>query len=71
MDQNKKPAIPNIPPVQFVREVAMELKKVTWPTRQETVKLTIVVIAVSVIVGIFIGIVDATFLRITSVLFQK
>jgi preprotein translocase subunit SecE len=71
MDQNKKPALPNIPPVQFVREVAMELKKVTWPTRQETVKLTIVVIAVSVIVGIFIGIVDATFLSLTSVLFQK
>lgn len=71
MDGNKKPALPNIPPVQFVHEVVTELKKVTWPTRAETVKLTIVVIAVSIIVGIFIGIVDATFLKITSVLFQK
>lgn len=71
MDGNRKPALPNIPPVQFVREVMAELKKVTWPTRQETVKLTIVVIAVSVIVGIFIGIIDASFLKLTSSLFQK
>ncbi|MBI5613586.1 preprotein translocase subunit SecE [Candidatus Gottesmanbacteria bacterium] len=66
-----KPTIPSIPPVQFVREVTAELKKVTWPTREETVKLTIVVIAVSIIVGIFIGIVDASFLKLTSVLFKK
>jgi len=58
-------------PVQFVREVVAELKKVTWPTRQETLKLTVVVIAISVIVGVFIGILDTTFLRITALIFGR
>lgn len=35
-----------------------ELKKVTWPTRKETVRLTTVVIAISLIIGIYIGIID-------------
>lgn len=64
------PKIPNIPPVQFVKEVVAELKKVTWPTRQETVKLTAVVIAISLIVGVFIGFLDISLLKITSLLFK-
>lgn len=63
--------ISNIPPVQFIKEVVTELKKVTWPTRDETVKLTAVVIAISVIVGIFIGSLDYTLVSITSLLFKK
>ncbi|MBI3619880.1 preprotein translocase subunit SecE [Candidatus Roizmanbacteria bacterium] len=35
-----------------------ELKKVTWPNRQETIRLTTVVIAISLIIGIYIGIID-------------
>lgn len=58
-------------PTNFVREVIGELKKVTWPTRQEALKLTVVVIAISVIVGAFIGILDTTFLRITGLLFRR
>ncbi len=58
-------------PAQFVREVLGELKKVTWPTRQDTLKLTVVVIAISVIVGIYIGVLDTTFLRITGLLFRR
>ena len=58
-------------PVQFVREVLAELKKVTWPTKQETLKLTVVVIAISVIVGAFIGALDTMFLRITGFFFRR
>ena len=58
-------------PVQFFREVVTELKKVTWPTRAETIKLTAVVIAISVIVGLFIGALDITFLRVTSLIFNR
>ncbi len=65
------PKLPNVAPVQFLKEVVAELKKVTWPTRQETIKLTAVVIAISVIVGLFIGGLDIAFLRLTSVLFNK
>jgi len=35
-----------------------ELKKVSWPTRQETVRLTLVVVIISLIIGIYIGIID-------------
>lgn len=66
------PTVPKFTsPAKFVREVIAELKKVTWPTKAETLKLTVVVVAISVIVGIFIGILDTTFLRITGLIFTK
>jgi preprotein translocase subunit SecE len=43
---------------KFLKEVVAEMRKVTWPTRDELVGSTIVVIVVSLIVAIFIGIVD-------------
>ena len=42
-------------PVGFLKEVRDELQKVVWPTRDEVIRLTGVVILVSVIVGIFLG----------------
>lgn len=42
-------------PVNFLREVREELKKVVWPTREETIRLTGVVILVSLFVGLFLG----------------
>ena len=72
MDTANKPAIPKIAsPIQFVREVIAELKKVTWPTREETIKLTLVVIILSILVGAFIGALDITFLKITTLLFRR
>ena len=35
-----------------------ELKKVTWPTKAETIRLTIVVVVISLIIGLYIGIID-------------
>ena len=43
---------------QFLTEVVSELRKVHWPTRQETVAATIVVIVVVMIVSLWLGIVD-------------
>lgn len=42
----------------FLKEVISELKKVVWPKREQTIKLTLVVIAVSVAVAAFVGIID-------------
>lgn len=50
-------------PIVFIREVQDELKKVVWPTRQETIRLTLVVIAVSLIVGLFLGGLDFLFTK--------
>ncbi len=71
MDTVPKPTIPRVAPGKFLREVVSELKKVTWPTREETVKLTVIVIVISVAVGAFIGGLDSLFLRITTILFKR
>jgi preprotein translocase subunit SecE len=48
-------------PINFVRDVRSELRKVAWPTQRETVNLTAVVIALSVAVGLFLGGTDFVF----------
>lgn len=45
-------------PIVFVREAADEVRKVTWPNRTEIIRLTVAVIIISVIVGIFLGGID-------------
>ena len=44
--------------VQFLREVKIELKKVTWPSRKQTLGSTLVVIVVIILISIFLGSVD-------------
>ena len=44
--------------VQFLREVRVELKKVTWPKRNEIIGSTAVVIVASFVVSFFLGFVD-------------
>ncbi|MBF6600787.1 MAG: preprotein translocase subunit SecE [Dehalococcoidia bacterium] len=46
---------------RFVQDIFNELKKVTWPTREETVRLTVVVIVVSVAIGMALGVIDIGF----------
>jgi len=42
----------------FAKDIWEELKKVTWPTKNETIRLTTVVIAISLIIGMYVGIID-------------
>jgi preprotein translocase subunit SecE len=44
--------------VQFLKEVRVELKKVTWPSRNEIIGSTAVVIMASFVVSFFLGFVD-------------
>ncbi len=53
---------------RFVRETRSELKKVTWPTREQTARLTAVVIGVSAVVGAGVGAVDLVFKEFFSLL---
>lgn len=52
----------------FIRDIIDELKKVTWPTRRETIRLTIMVIVVCGIVAIFLGAIDLGFTEFAKVL---
>lgn len=45
-------------PLQFLKDVKNELGKVIWPTRQQTIKMTLYVIGISVFVAIALGLVD-------------
>ena len=44
--------------LDYIRESRAELKKVTWPTRQQTWYSTIVVIVVTFMVSAYLGLVD-------------
>ncbi|MDP2720560.1 MAG: preprotein translocase subunit SecE [bacterium] len=41
--------------VTFLKEVWEEIGKVTWPTREEAIKMTLTVIIASTLIAIFIG----------------
>lgn len=45
--------MPNI--LSFLKEVKGELEKVAWPSREQTIRYTILVILVAVVVGLFLG----------------
>ena len=46
---------------KYFRDTKSEVKKVVWPTKQQTINNTGVVIACIVVVGAFIGVLDAIF----------
>ena len=70
-----KPPIPapsgGAKPLIFLKEVRQELKKVVWPTKKETMKLTGVVIFVSAVVAIFIGTLDFIFTNLSSLILKR
>ena len=46
---------------QMLGEIVAELRRVTWPTRQEAMRLTLMVIAVSAVIGAFLGAADIVY----------
>ena len=56
--------------LQFLREVKIELKKVTWPTRKQTIGSTVVVIILVMIISLFLGVVDIGLSSIVRVVLQ-
>jgi preprotein translocase subunit SecE len=52
----------------FVKEVKNELTKVAWPTRPDTIRLTLIVIAISVVAGLYLGGLDLLFTQMLKLL---
>ena len=46
---------------RYFDEVWSELKKVSWPTREQVRNLTVLVFAISLVVGIYITVLDGAF----------
>ncbi len=53
--------------IEFFREVKIELKKVTWPTRKQTTGTTIVVIIFVFVVAAFLGLFDYSLSKLVQV----
>ena len=52
--------------VAFVGEVWTELNRVTWPSRETATRLTLLVLAVSIVAAIFLGLWDFGFTQIVD-----
>lgn len=61
--------MPNI--ILFLKEVKEELGKVVWPTREQTVRYTVLVVIVAVAVGLFLGGLDYILTLLTAFLLDS
>jgi preprotein translocase subunit SecE len=52
--------------IQFLKEIRVELGKVTWPNKNELIGSTIVVVVVSLILSLFTGVVDFVLSRLAG-----
>ena len=58
------------PLVKYLTQVREELMKVTWPSREQTMQKTALVIGVSLAVGAYIGLLDAIFTEIAKIIIR-
>jgi preprotein translocase subunit SecE len=56
--------------VRYIKDTRAELAKVTWPTREEGIRLTLVVLAVTAVSAIVLFAVDSLFSYLISLLVQ-
>ena len=70
---SKKQQLQNIKPKKsrfaFFRDIFEELKKITWPSRSDTIRLTIIVIALCALVGLILGAIDYGFAELVAKVF--
>lgn len=52
--------------IEFFEESKVEIKKVVWPTRKETVTTCVAVLVVSVVIALYLGVVDLTLSKIVE-----
>lgn len=55
----------------FFREVHIELKKVTWPSRKETIAATSMVIILSILVAFFLGLLDVGLAKSVGLILKR
>jgi preprotein translocase subunit SecE len=73
INKQKKAPSPTAQPQKrrftFFNDVIGELRKVVWPTRQELIRLTLIVIGICVAMGIFLGLLDLGFSELVAKVF--
>jgi len=54
--------------VRYFRETRAELRKVVWPSRQEAIRLSLIVVSVLVVMSAFLGAVDYLFAQLIGLI---
>lgn len=57
-------------PLTYLKEVKTEMQRVSWPTRQEATRLTLIVVGVTVVVAVLIGTFDFIFTKLMAVIIK-
>lgn len=57
--------------IQYLNDVAAELKKAQWPTKEELLRMTQIVLVLIAIVAAYCGLLDALFALITKPIFTR
>lgn len=52
--------------ISYLQEVKSEMSRVTWPNRKQVLDLTVLVIAISIIVGVYVGGLDFVFTNVLN-----
>lgn len=54
--------------IKYIRSTMLELKQVSWPTQNQATQYTVLVIAISAVVALYVGAFDFVFSKIVSFL---
>ena len=54
---------------EYIKDTQAEMKHVNWPTREQTVRFTLMVIVVSLVVAALLGLSDFVFSKLLTLLF--
>ncbi len=60
MAETKEPERSNAV-VRYLKEVRAEMSRVVWPSREQAINLTLIVIGVMIAMGVFLGVIDLLF----------
>jgi len=52
--------------ITYIKEVKKEMKHVSWPTRKQAIVLTLITIAISLLVAVYLGALDYLFSQLLS-----
>lgn len=64
------PFKPKAKPLLFLQEIRTELSKVAWPSKQQATRLTLIVIAATVVAALFLGAFDLFFTKLTELVIR-
>jgi preprotein translocase subunit SecE len=54
--------------ISHIKEVVFETKKVKWPTKNQVISYTVIVITLSILLAAYVGALDALFARLLSII---